>query len=143
MIKHFCNTTTKFFPQNLYGPIACLERSFVIIIRMRTYMIVMHIRKVFYSCVKLLLSMVIMLIYQIILQSIEISFHWSIIVWIPSFTHALCNSKGFAKLGEFFGCVLASFGRNVPVNYLNLSQAGNQSLSEVCVWLDLQLYVDL
>ena len=42
---------------------------------MRSYMIILHIRKFFDCCVEFILCTIIMLIYKIIFQCIEISFH--------------------------------------------------------------------
>ena len=78
---------------------------------MRTYVIVLYIRKFFDCCVEFLFCVIIMLIDQITFQCVEISFHWSIIIWISCFTHALGYTKFFAKFRELFGSILASLIR--------------------------------
>ena len=98
----FVTLRPNFLPQGLYNPVACLVRRFVVIIRMRTYMIILYIRKFFDCCVEFFLCVIIMLINKIIFQCIEISFHRSIIIWISSLTHALSNTKILTKSCELF-----------------------------------------
>ena len=98
----FVTLRPNFLPQGLYNPVACLVRRFVVIIRMRTYMIILYIRKFFDCCVEFFLCVIIMLINKIIFQCIEISFHRSIIIWISSLTHALSNTKILTKFCELF-----------------------------------------
>ena len=98
----FVTLRPNFLPQGLYNPVACLVRRFVVIIRMRSYMIILYIRKFFDCCVEFFLCVIIMLINKIIFQCIEISFHRSIIIWISSLTHALSNTKILTKFCELF-----------------------------------------
>ena len=69
-------------------------------------MVVMHIRKFFDCCIQLIICVVVMLVYQIIFQRVEISFHRCIVIRIPRFTHTLCYTKWFTVFCEFSGCVL-------------------------------------
>lgn len=60
-------------------------------------MIILHIRKFFDCCVEFILCAIIMLIYKIIFQCIEISFHRGIIIWISGLAHALLDTKLLTK----------------------------------------------
>ena len=44
----------------------------------------------------------------LILQRIEITLHWSIVIRITGFAHALRDMNGFAKFNKCFGCKLRS-----------------------------------
>ena len=58
------------------------------------------------SLIESFLSIIFTQINHLTLQSVEISLHWSIIIRIPCFTHALCHMNRFAKFYECFGSKL-------------------------------------
>ena len=119
----------------MINSVACLIERFVIIIRMRTYMIILHIRKFFDCCVEFILCAIIMLIYKIIFQCIEISFHRGIIIWISGLAHALLDTKLLTKFR--FICNIPRFLlrlyliRSVCYNYI-LAQQSNLIFNEPC-----------
>ena len=90
---------------------SCFKGGFIVIVRMRSSMIVRCVSKFFYCCIQSFFCLVFMLIDQFIFLRVEISFHWSIIIWISCFTHALGYTKFFAKFRELFGSILASLIR--------------------------------
>lgn len=67
-------TLTVFLLQGLCKIVVYLVRCFVVIIRMRSYMIILYICKFFNGCVKLVLCAMIMLINKGIFQCIDIFF---------------------------------------------------------------------
>ena len=71
-------------------------------------MVVPTIGKFVDGICELFICMVAMQFYKLIFQGIIITFHWGIIVWIASLTHALLDSLLCTKINELLRCVLAA-----------------------------------
>ena len=61
LVKPFCNISTLFLLWDLCNPIACLIRRFVIVIRMRTHMNVLDVRKFLDSSIEFLFCVIVVL----------------------------------------------------------------------------------
>lgn len=81
-------------------------RGSIIIETMRTYIIILNICKFLYRLIEWLLGFKIMEVGTLVLQSIEITLHWGIVIRITGLAHALCYMNGFAKFNKCFRCKL-------------------------------------
>ena len=52
--------------------------------------------------------MVMVKIYLFIFQSIKISFHWCIVIWIACLAHALCDAVFLTEFSKSLRCILTS-----------------------------------
>lgn len=71
-------------------------------------MIVLYKRKFFDCSIKFSFCMIVMLVDKVVLQCIEVSLRWCIIVRISGFAHALSDAKILTEFSEFFRSVLTS-----------------------------------
>jgi hypothetical protein len=70
-------------------------------------MVVSCISKFFYGLVQIILRPEFVQVGAFVFQSVEVPFHWRIVVWVPCFAHALGHVGGFAELYECLRCILA------------------------------------
>ena len=71
-------------------------------------MVVPTIGKFFNGTFELFFCMVAMQFYKLIFQGIIITFHWGVIVWVTSLTHALLDSLRCTEINKLLRCVLAA-----------------------------------
>ena len=74
-------------------------------------MVIRHVSIFLYRLVQFFFRFVAVLIDQLILKSIEVTFHWRIVIWISGFAHALRDFHPLAVLDKFPGGELASLVR--------------------------------
>ena len=71
-----------------------------------THVVIFNICKFLYLLIKCLLCFKLVQVCALILESIEIALHWSIVIWISGFAHALCHMNRFTEFNKCFGCKL-------------------------------------
>ena len=88
--------------------VSSFEGCFVAVIGMRADVVIRHVSVFLYRLVQFLFRFVAVLIDQLILKSVEVTFHRCIVIWISSFAHTLRDFYPLAILNKFPGGELAS-----------------------------------